>query len=129
MSAPYRKHCFRTSSSDPGSSGNYPTEPVRWYLELSRKTFWLDAARRDSSSRTRNGTENGPWQDRLDGQQTLPWSVHRPSLSEEDIRIHAWLSERLAKLHYERYGLWPGLRRFLFGYLLSASSWIELIHE
>jgi hypothetical protein len=39
----------------------------------------------------------------------------RPVLSAEDIRIHAWLTERLAMLHYERHGLWPRLKRFLFG--------------
>jgi hypothetical protein len=32
---------------------------------------------------------------------------HRLPLTEEDVRIHAWLSERLAALHYERHGLWP----------------------
>jgi hypothetical protein len=39
----------------------------------------------------------------------------RPRLSAEDIRIHAWLNERLAMLDYERHGLWPRLRRFVFG--------------
>ena len=50
-----------------------------------------------------------------DGEETLGWSTARPPLSAEDIRLHAWLAERLAVLHYERYGLWPKLRRFLFG--------------
>jgi hypothetical protein len=36
-------------------------------------------------------------------------------LSAADIRLHAWLSERLALLHRERHGLWSALRRFLFG--------------
>ncbi len=34
--------------------------------------------------------------------------------SAEDVRVQAWLTERLAVLHYERHGLWPRLRR-LFG--------------
>jgi len=38
-----------------------------------------------------------------------------PPRRAEDIRIQAWLTERLAVLHYERHGLWPRLRRFLFG--------------
>jgi hypothetical protein len=35
----------------------------------------------------------------------------RQPLTEEDTRIHAWLNERLAALHYERYGLWPRANR------------------
>jgi hypothetical protein len=38
---------------------------------------------------------------------------NRPPLTAEDIRFHAWLSERLAVLDYERHGLWPKVRRFL----------------
>ena len=41
-------------------------------------------------------------------------STRRP-LSAEDLRLHAWLTERLAVLQYERHGLWPRLRRFFFG--------------
>jgi hypothetical protein len=40
-------------------------------------------------------------------------SAARPPLNAEDIRLHAWLSERLATLHYERLGLWSKLRRSL----------------
>jgi hypothetical protein len=39
----------------------------------------------------------------------------RPPLTAEDIRIHTWLIERLAAVDHERHGLWPRLRRFLFG--------------
>jgi len=49
----------------------------------------------------------------------------RPPLSAEDIRIHAWLIERLAIVHYERHGLWPKLRRFLFGNCLVR--WLGLL--
>jgi hypothetical protein len=43
-------------------------------------------------------------------------SARRPRpQSAEEIRLHAWLSERVALLHHERHGLWPKLRRFLFG--------------
>ena len=45
-------------------------------------------------------------------------------LSAKDIRIHAWLSERLAVLQHERHGLWPKLRRFLFGNRLAR--WLGL---
>jgi len=36
-------------------------------------------------------------------------------LTAEDIRIHAWLTQRQAAVDYERHGVWPRLRRFLFG--------------
>jgi hypothetical protein len=34
--------------------------------------------------------------------------------SAEDIRLHGWLAERLAAVHYERHGLRPKLRRLIF---------------
>jgi hypothetical protein len=40
---------------------------------------------------------------------------YRPPLTAEDLRIHAWITERLAALHRERHGPWAKLRRFLFG--------------
>jgi hypothetical protein len=47
------------------------------------------------------------------------WHKARPTPSAEDIRLHAWLNERLAVLQYERSGLWPRLRRLLFGNRLA----------
>jgi hypothetical protein len=38
---------------------------------------------------------------------------HRLPLTDEDIRIHAWLNGRLAALHYERHGVWPRANRLL----------------
>ena len=38
-----------------------------------------------------------------------------PRLSAEDLRIHTWLFERMAAVEHERHGLWPRLRRLLFG--------------
>jgi hypothetical protein len=49
------------------------------------------------------------------GQGTGIKSADRSALTAEDIRIHAWLTERLMLLHHERRGFWPRLRRFLFG--------------
>jgi hypothetical protein len=40
---------------------------------------------------------------------------YRPPLTAEDLRIHAWINERLAALHRERHGPWAKLLRFLFG--------------
>ena len=42
-------------------------------------------------------------------------STIRWPLSNHDLRVHSELAERLAEIHYQRYGLWPKLRRFLFG--------------
>jgi hypothetical protein len=36
-------------------------------------------------------------------------------LTSEDLRIHAWINERLAELHRERHGLWTKVRHILFG--------------
>jgi hypothetical protein len=46
----------------------------------------------------------------------------RPPWTEEDARIHAWLNERLAVLHYERHGLWPRAKR-LFRAIGRFLSW------
>jgi hypothetical protein len=40
---------------------------------------------------------------------------YRPPLTAEDLRIHAWINDRLAVLHRERHGLWAKVRRFLLG--------------
>ena len=40
---------------------------------------------------------------------------YRPPLTAEDLRIHAWINERLAELHRERHGLWTKVRHILFG--------------
>lgn len=44
------------------------------------------------------------------------WPEENRPLTEEDVRIHAWLNERLAILARERRGLWPTIRR-MFGSL------------
>jgi hypothetical protein len=61
---------------------------------------------------------------RRQGPGPLRWSSARPAVTAEDIRIHAWLARRLAALHHERHGLWPRLRRFLFGNRLAR--WLGL---
>jgi len=40
---------------------------------------------------------------------------YRPPLTAEDLRIHAWINERLAVLHRERNSAWAKVRRFLLG--------------
>jgi hypothetical protein len=61
----------------------------------------VDAVQREIDFREQRETENsaGP----------------APTLTAEDIRIYAWLVERLAVVNYEQHGLWPKLRRFLLG--------------
>jgi hypothetical protein len=39
----------------------------------------------------------------------------RSPLTAEDLRIHAWLNERLAVLHREQHGLWAKVRWVLLG--------------
>jgi hypothetical protein len=38
-----------------------------------------------------------------------------PPPTAEDLRLHAWLTGRLAAVGYERHGLWPRFRRLLLG--------------
>jgi hypothetical protein len=73
----------------------YLAEPVRRYLhrylELSRETFLRNKVRRASNFHRRKGKGNGPWHTRLEGPGIIPRSADWPELTEEDIRIHAWL--------------------------------------
>jgi hypothetical protein len=98
---------------------NRLAERVRQYFnkhpEVSRQEFLLQAVLREIHFRERMATGSGTGSARREGEGTSRWSTARPPLSAEDIRIHARLIERLAALNYERYGLWPRLRRFLFG--------------
>ena len=71
------------------------------HLEVSRQEFLADAVRREIGFREQREIDNAAWAG--------------PTLTAEDIRIHAWLADRLAVVHYEQHGLWPKLRRLLFG--------------
>jgi len=43
------------------------------------------------------------------------WIPDSRPLSDEEVRFHAQLSDRLVELYRERYGLWSRIRRFLLG--------------
>jgi hypothetical protein len=107
-----------SDGSNPVPPVNRLAERVRHYFdlhpELAHEKFLLEAIRREIDFREQTETENGAGLARQEGRGTSRWPTSRPRLSAEDIRIHAWLTERLAVLHYERHGLWPKLRRFLF---------------
>jgi hypothetical protein len=60
-----------------------------------------------------NNETNRPWYVFESDPRTLLDYPTPPT--EEDIRIHAWLTERLAALDRERHGLWPRILRFLRG--------------
>jgi len=96
---------------------------VRHYFdqhpELDHDIFFLDAVRKEIDFREQWETENVTGPAYREGETTNKSFAVRPRLSAEDIRLHAWLNERLAVLHYERYGLWPRLRRLLFGNRLT----------
>jgi hypothetical protein len=93
---------------------NRPAERIRHYFdqhpEVSREEFLLEAVCREIHFR-----EQRAGLARRESHETVRWYTARPPLSAGDIRIHAGLTDRLALLHYERHGLWPKLRRFLFG--------------
>ena len=119
---------FPPVRSNPMPPINRLAERVRQYFdqhpEVSREEFLLDAVRKEIRTREQRETGNGASPARRERQRTNRWSTARPSLTAEDIRIHAWLTERLAALHHERHGLWPTLRRFLLGNRLVR--WLRL---
>jgi hypothetical protein len=98
---------------------NRLAERVRLYFnkhpELAREKFLFEAVRREIDFREQSEQENGAGPAQREVEGTNGWSIARPALSAEDLRLHAWLTERMALLHYERYGFWPKLRRFIFG--------------
>jgi hypothetical protein len=83
--------------------------------EVSRQEFLLNALGREIHFREQRETRYRPGLIHPERQRIGGWPSVRPPLSAEDIRIHTWLVERLAKVNYERHGLWPKLKRLLFG--------------
>jgi hypothetical protein len=83
--------------------------------EVSPEEFLLEAVQREIHFREQREAGNGAGLARREGQGTSSWATHRRPVSAEDIRLHACLTERLAVLNYERYGLWPRLRQILLG--------------
>jgi hypothetical protein len=98
---------------------NRLAERVRHYFdqhpEISREEFLLEALRREIHFCEQKETGNGAGLGSREGHGISRRSTLPPPPSAEDIRMHAWLAERLAVLYYERHGRWPKLRRFLLG--------------
>jgi hypothetical protein len=94
-------------------------ERVRHYFadhpEVSRKEFLLAAVRKEVHLREQEDNGSGSRHARPEGRRTRQSFAYRRPLSNEDVRLHVWLNERLAVLHRERHGLWPKIRRVLFG--------------
>ena len=103
-------------------------ERLRHYFdqhpEVRRDEFVREALRREISFREHHEAGYGRRPGCRDNPGHGRWSTVRRPPTAEAIRLHAWLSDRLAALHYERHGLWPKLRRFLFGNRLAA--WLGL---
>jgi hypothetical protein len=92
--------------------------------EVSRGELLLAALQREIHFREQQEAHSRTRPVRPEDQGPNSWSsIGRPPTA-EDIRIHVWLCKRMAALHYERHGLWPKLRRFLFGNRLVA--WLGL---
>ncbi|SRR5579871_5093114 len=98
---------------------NRLVDHVRRYFdrhpEVSREEFLLEAVRREIHAREQRETDRRARPMLRAHRGANRWSTTRSPLTAEDIRIHAWLNERLAVLHHERHGLWPRLRRVFFG--------------
>ena len=120
---------FPFAESNPVRPVNWLAERVRHYFDLhpgiAREKFLLEALRREIDFCEQQDVEHEAGRARRACEGTQP-AVRRsaPAQAHEDIRLHAWLSERLAVLHYERHGLWPKLRRLLFDNRLG--HWLGL---
>jgi hypothetical protein len=82
---------------------------------VQREEFLLDAVRREIDFLER--AEQKPVAAGVGAgrEKAGHWPMaHRP-LRPEDVRAGAELAQRVAVLHYEKYGLWPRLRRRIFG--------------
>lgn len=111
----------------PGS-GRTPHSPgqlarrLRGYFarhpEVSREQFLLHALQQEIDSRER-GSQGGTYR-RPRARPAWRDDDRRP-LTAEDIRIHAWLNGRLARLpRRRRRGFWSRLRRFLSRHPLTG---------
>ncbi len=105
MVASSRNWYLSRTASDSKPPAGVLAERVRGYFrrhpDVAPEKFLVDAVGREL--RRREGFETGSR------------SAGRSSPTAEDIRIHVWLSERLAALHRERHGFGSRMRRFLFG--------------
>jgi hypothetical protein len=90
----------RTSRFSFGGSGPVPVNRLARYFSDTVSEPFEHA----------NGPHR-PRQVRMSAGWTRARPGHRQPLTEEDLRIHAWLNERLAVVHYERHGLWPRANR------------------
>ena len=111
MAAANRNDRFPSARSNPTPPSKRLAERVRHYFD--RHPEEADLALWDGqpmNTPLRRGMET-----------TLRW--RRPP-SAEEIRLHAWLAERLTALHHERHGFWPKLRRLIFENRLAR--WLRL---
>lgn len=96
------------------SDADRTVETLRQYFvqhpEVEPREFVLQAVENEivsregqESKRRRFARANRPWRD----------AAERPTA--EDVRIHAWLQNRLMRLHQERSGLRAKMHRFFTG--------------
>jgi hypothetical protein len=90
------------------SARNYRTTYIRRFMRqpvMSREALLAVALWRQLDRGERNCVDNS-----FPEQET----AIRPQPTDEEVRFHVGLSNRLMALNRERYGLWPRIRRFLF---------------
>src|SRR5262245_28463961 len=82
--------------------------------EVSRAEFLHDAVAKELYFRTLLDRRRGPW---FTPHALVKggWFADLPALTQEDVRLHAWIENRLVQLKKERSGLWFRIRRLLWG--------------
>ncbi len=88
--------------------------------EVSKREFLREAVEREIQFRERMMTENVIGHTQRECEGANAWL----SISERELRIHAWLIDRLMLLQEEKRGIWYKLRRFLFDNRLGR--WLGL---
>lgn len=116
MVALNQKHSIRPAASSPTRPAKPLVKRIHQYFvqhpEVSREEFLSHAVRSEILFREHAETTHRPGAVGRASDKPKLRPVVRPP-SEEDIRLSGLLAQRLAALHYERYGLWPKFRRFL----------------
>jgi hypothetical protein len=84
--------------------------------EVSPQDFLLQAVRREIGEREQ---KDRVVDSMLAGAGPLPSgpSLRTPVITEEDVRIHAWLNQRLLLMTRQRQSVWGKARRFIRGLL------------
>jgi hypothetical protein len=118
MIANNRIQRFLLASGNSAARGDYLAERLDRHHGVSLEAFMQEALQNQLNSQAVYEEVHGLWVARPEDRRASPRPVHRSLVTEEDIRVHAWLNERLASLQRERQSLWSRIVRVFLGPLV-----------